>query len=181
MLGRKKKREIEKDESEENGLHKNESLLEYKNKNLCTLINDLRTKLKSKEESYASLESKFNSIISFFNLFTSSINTLNQEITSALSKNKISIKESVISKEKKNIFSSPSEFIQNLIKNEKKEKLEKQEKNDKHPNKDHNQSQTSLINSSLNNKIIVDDEEDEEMKDVTEKENEYEQIGRAHV
>ena len=173
MLGRKKKREIEKDESEENGLHKNESLLEYKNKNLCTLINDLRTKLKSKEESYTSLESKFNSIITFFNLFTSSINILNQEITSALSKNKISIKESVISKEKKNIFSSPSEFIQNLIKNEKKEKLEK---NDKHQNKDHNQSQTSLINTSLNNKIIVDDEEDEEMKDVTEKENEYEPI-----
>ena len=128
MLGRKKKREIEKDESEENGLHKNESLLEYKNKSLCTLINDLRTKLKSKEESYSSLESKFNSIISFFNLFTTSINTLNQEITSALSKNKISINENIISKEEKNIFSSPSEFIQSLLKNEKEEKRKKMKK-----------------------------------------------------
>jgi E3 ubiquitin-protein ligase BRE1 len=173
MLGRKKKREIEKDESEENGLHKNESLLEYKNKSLCTLINDLRTKLKSKEESYSSLESKFNSIISFFNLFTTSINTLNQEITSALSKNKISINENIISKEEKNIFSSPSEFIQSLLKNEKEEK---KEKNEKITNKDHTHSQTSLVNTSLNNKIIVDDEEDEEMKDVTEKENEYEPI-----
>ena len=171
MLGRKKKREIEKDESEENGLHKNESLLEYKNKNLCTLINDLRTKLKSKEESYDSLQTKFNSIISFFNLFTTSINTLNQEITNALTKNKISINENTISKEKKNIFSSTSDFIQSLLKNE---KIEKKDKNEKITNKDQSHSQTSLINTSLNNKIIVDDEEDEEMKDATEKENEYE-------
>ena len=167
MLGRKKKREVEKEE-EENGLHNNKSLLEYQNKSLCTLIIDLRNKLKLKEDSYISLESKFNSIISFFNKFTSTINNLNEEIVSALSKNKLSIDENLISKEKKMIYSSPSEFLHYLLGNEKKEKLEK---NDSSVNNQTTQQQTSLVNSTNNNKIIIDDdEEDEEMKD----ESEYE-------
>ena len=168
MLGRKKKREVEKEEEEENGLHNNKSLLEYQNKSLCTLIIDLRNKLKLKEDSYISLESKFNSIISFFNKFTSTINNLNEEIVSALSKNKLSIDENLISKEKKMIYSSPSEFLHHLLGNEKKEKLEK---NDSSVNNQTTQQQTSLVNSTNNNKIIIDDdEEDEEMKD----ESEYE-------
>ena len=168
MLGRKKKREVEKEEEEENGLHNNKSLLEYQNKSLCTLIIDLRNKLKLKEDSYISLESKFNSIISFFNKFTSTINNLNEEIVSALSKNKLSIDENLISKEKKMIYSSPSEFLHYLLGNEKKEKLEK---NDSSVNNQTTQQQTSLVNSTNNNKIIIDDdEEDEEMKD----ESEYE-------
>ena len=88
LIGRKKKREVSNDEEEENALHKSKSLLEYQNKSLCTLINDLRNKLKSKEESYSSLESKFNSTISFFNIFTSTINSINSDISTALSKNK---------------------------------------------------------------------------------------------
>jgi len=168
MLGRKKKREVEKEEEEENGLHNNKSLLEYQNKSLCTLIIDLRNKLKLKEDSYISLESKFNSIMSFFNKFTSTINNLNEEIVSALSKNKLSIDENLISKEKKMIYSSPSEFLHYLLGNEKKEKLEK---NDSSVNNQTTQQQTSLVNSTNNNKIIIDDdEEDEEMKD----ESEYE-------
>ena len=168
MLGRKKKREVEKEEEEENGLHNNKSLLEYQNKSLCTLIIDLRNKLKLKEDSYISLESKFNSIMSFFNKFTSTINNLNEEIVSALSKNKLSIDENLISKEKKMIYSSPSEFLHHLLGNEKKEKLEK---NDSSINNQTTQQQTSLVNSTNNNKIIIDDdEEDEEMKD----ESEYE-------
>ena len=168
MLGRKKKREVEKEEEEENGLHNNKSLLEYQNKSLCTLIIDLRNKLKLKEDSYISLESKFNSIISFFNKFTSTINNLNEEIVSALSKNKLSIDENLISKEKKMIYSSPSEFLHYLLGNEKKEKLEK---NDSSINNQTTQQQTALVNSTNNNKIIIDDdEEDEEMKD----ESEYE-------
>ena len=168
MLGRKKKREVEKEEEEENGLHNNKSLLEYQNKSLCTLIIDLRNKLKLKEDSYISLESKFNSIMSFFNKFTSTINNLNEEIVSALSKNKLSIDENLISKEKKMIYSSPSEFLHHLLGNEKKEKLEK---NDSSVNNQTTQQQTSLVNSTNNNKIIIDDdEEDEEMKD----ESEYE-------
>ena len=173
MLGRKKKREVEKEEEEENGLHNNKSLLEYQNKSLCTLIIDLRNKLKSKEDSYTSLESKFNSLITFFNKFTSAINTLNEDISSALSKNKISINENIISKDKKNIYYSPSEFLHTLLGNEKNEKLEKNENTQLN-------NQTSLVNSTSNNKIIVDDdEEDEEMKDVKknekdEKESEYE-------
>ena len=77
MLGRKKKREIQTEEEEESGLHKSESLLEYQNKSLYTLINDLKSKLKLKEESYSYLESKFDTILSFFNIFTSTLNSIN--------------------------------------------------------------------------------------------------------
>ena len=179
MIGRKKKREVEKEGEEENGLHNNKSLLEYQNKSLCTLILDLREKLKTKEESYTSLESKFNSTISFFNKFTSMINTLNEDISSALSKNKLSINEDIIPKEKKAIYSSPSEFLHNLLGNAKTDKSEKSE-NIQSNSQASPLQQTSLVNSTSNNKIIVDDdEEDEEMKDVknsemNEKESEFE-------
>ena len=179
MIGRKKKREVEKEGEEENGLHNNKSLLEYQNKSLCTLILDLREKLKTKEESYTSLESKFNSTISFFNKFTSMINTLNEDISSALSKNKLSINEDIIPKEKKAIYSSPSEFLHNLLGNAKTDKSEKSE-NIQSNSQASPLQQTSLVNSTSNNKIIVDDdEEDEVMKDVknsemNEKESEFE-------
>ena len=74
MLGSKRKR-FKKDEGEENGLFQSDSLLEYQNKSLCTLITDLKEKLKSKEESYNILSSQFNSTIEFLNIFTSTINT----------------------------------------------------------------------------------------------------------
>ena len=178
MPGRKKKREVSTEEDEENGLHKSKSLLEYQNKSLCTLINDLRNRLKSKEESFNSLESKFNCTISFFNLFTSTLKSLNDEISSALSKNKISLDENMISKEKKSKYSSTSEFLHNLIGNQKNGKDENNSNNSN--NNRQNQKQASLINSSNNNKIIVDDdEEDVEMNDVkkdeiNEKNYEYE-------
>ena len=168
MLGRKKKREIQTEEEEENGLHKSKSLLEYQNKSLCTLINDLKNKLKSKEESLSSLESKFNSMISFFNIFSSTINSINSDIASALSKNKLSINESIIPTDKIKIYSSPSEFLHNLLGNE------KEEKSDNRPDSANNQqvqSQPPLISNATNNKIIVDDEEeDEEMKEEKKKE-----------
>ena len=52
MIGRKTKRH-KKDEGEENGLFQSDTLLEYQNKSLCTLVNDLREKLKAKEEALA--------------------------------------------------------------------------------------------------------------------------------
>ena len=173
MPGRKKKKEVQTEEDEENGLHKSKSLLEYQNKSLCTLINDLRKKLKSKEESYNFLESKFNSTISFFNLFTSTLNSLNNEISSALSKNKISIDENMISKEKKNMYSSTSEFLHNLLGNQKSIKEENNENNTNINNNQQNQQQT------LNKIIVDDDEEDVEMNDArkdetNEKDYEYE-------
>ena len=175
MLGRKRKKgEVNTEEDEENGLHKSNSVLVYQNKSLCSLIIDLRSKLKSKEESYSSLESKFNSTISFFNKFTTTINTLNKEISTALSKNKISIDENKIIKDKNNIYSSPSEFLHTLLNDEKSEKEDKKENNINNNNNQQAQQQaTTLTNPSSNNKIIVDDdeEEDEEMK---EKEIEYE-------
>ena len=178
MLGRKKKREIQTEEEEESGLHKSKSLLEYQNKSLCTLINDLRSKLKSKEESYSSLESKFNSLISFLNIFTSTINSINTDISTALSKNKLSINESAVSNSKKKIYSSPSDFLHNLLGNEKNEKSENKPES---TNIQQEQQQPSLVSNMVNNKIIVDDDEDQEMKDEEKdkmniKELEYEPI-----
>ena len=43
MIGRKKKRELEREEAEDDSyLHKNKSLLEYQNKCLCTMIDNIK-------------------------------------------------------------------------------------------------------------------------------------------
>ena len=163
MLGRKLKAPIEPDEEEEeNGLHKNHSLLEYQNKSLCTLISDLRSKLQSKEESYNVLESKFNSIISFINIIDSTINTLNGDISSALIKNKISIDESMDIDNKNTIYNASSDFIRQLLNKENVEKNENQDDINNPIQQSQNQKQTSLSNSATNSKIIVDDDDEKE-------------------
>jgi len=167
MLNRKTKRP-KKDEGEENGLFQSDTLLEYQNKSLCTLVTDLREKLKSKEESYDKLSSKFNSTIDFLNIFTSTINSLNDEILNALSKNKISL-DSINAdnmENKKQKFSSISQFLQELLtkKEPKEEKIQTNKQSHHHSN----------------NKIIIDNIDDEEMKDSQdlekEKEKEYEPL-----
>ena len=167
MLNRKTKRP-KKDEGEENGLFQSDTLLEYQNKSLCTLVTDLREKLKSKEESYEKLSSKFNSTIDFLNIFTSTINSLNDEILNALSKNKISL-DSINAdnmENKKQKFSSISQFLQELLtkKEPKEEKIQTNKQSHHHSN----------------NKIIIDNIDDEEMKDSQdlekEKEKEYEPL-----
>ena len=167
MIGRKTKRP-KKDEGEENGLFQSDTLLEYQNKSLCTLVNDLREKLKAKEESYDKLSSKFNSTISFLNIFTTTINSLNEDILNSLSKNKIdlnSIKEENIEKEKEK-YSSISQFLKDLL--TKKEPKEEKVQNSK---QSHHHS---------NNKIIIDNNVDEEMNDSQnlekEKEKDYEPL-----
>ena len=159
MLGSKRKR-FKKDEGEENGLFQSDSLLEYQNKSLCTLITDLKEKLKSKEESYNILSSQFNSTIEFLNIFTSTINSLNDEISKALNKNKISfdtLNKDDIDKKKK-IFSSVSQYLNDLLEKSKEKKEEKNSNNNK-----------STHDSNNNNKIIIDNTDDEEMKDANEK------------
>ena len=158
MLGSKRKR-FKKDEGEENGLFQSDSLLEYQNKSLCTLITDLKEKLKSKEESYNILSSQFNSTIEFLNIFTSTINSLNDEISKALNKNKISfdtLNKDEIDKKKK-IFSSVSQYLNDLLEKSKEKKEEKNSNNNK------------STHDSNNNKIIIDKTDDEEMKDANEK------------
>ena len=155
MLGSKRKR-FKKDEGEENGLFQSDSLLEYQNKSLCTLITDLKEKLKSKEESYNILSSQFNSTIEFLNIFTSTINSLNDEISKALNKNKISfdtLNKDDVDKKKKT-FSSVSQYLNDLLEKSKEKKEEKNSNNNK-----------STHDSNNNNKIIIDNTEDEEMKD----------------
>ena len=150
MISRKKKREIEKDESEEDGLHKNQSLFEYQNKCLCTVINDLRTKLVVQEKSYNILEEKFNALSSFLNKFYVSIDSINEQLDTSIKNNNLTISETQIPE---NIYtvSTSSDLIQNIIKNN------QSEKNNSTKVKK-TQSQSSLVNS--NNKIIVDDEEE---------------------
>ena len=155
MLGSKRKR-FKKDEGEENGLFQSDSLLEYQNKSLCTLITDLKEKLKSKEESYNILSSQFNSTIEFLNIFTSTINSLNDEISKALNKNKISfdtLNKDDVDKKKKT-FSSVSQYLNDLLEKSKEKKEEKNSNNNK-----------STHDSNNNNKIIIDNTDDEEMKD----------------
>ena len=159
MLGSKRKR-FKKDEGEENGLFQSDSLLEYQNKSLCTLITDLKEKLKSKEESYNILSSQFNSTIEFLNIFTSTINSLNDEISKALNKNKISfdtLNKDDVDKKKKT-FSSVSQYLNDLLEKSKEKKEEKNSNNNK-----------STHDSNNNNKIIIDNTDDEEMKDANEK------------
>ena len=154
MLGSKRKR-FKKDEGEENGLFQSDSLLEYQNKSLCTLITDLKEKLKSKEESYNILSSQFNSTIEFLNIFTSTINSLNDEISKALNKNKISfdtLNKDDVDKKKKT-FSSVSQYLNDLLEKSKEKKEEKNSNNNK------------STHDSNNNKIIIDNTDDEEMKD----------------
>ena len=158
MLGSKRKR-FKKDEGEENGLFQSDSLLEYQNKSLCTLITDLKKKLKSKEESYNILSSQFNSTIEFLNIFTSTINSLNDEISKALNKNKISfdtLNKDDVDKKKKT-FSSVSQYLNDLLEKSKEKKEEKNSNNNK------------STHDSNNNKIIIDKTDDEEMKDANEK------------
>ena len=158
MLGSKRKR-FKKDEGEENGLFQSDSLLEYQNKSLCTLITDLKEKLKSKEESYNILSSQFNSTIEFLNIFTSTINSLNDEISKALNKNKITfdtLNKDDVDKKKKT-FSSVSQYLNDLLEKSKEKKEEKNSNNNK------------STHDSNNNKIIIDNTDDEEMKDANEK------------
>ena len=158
MLGSKRKR-FKKDEGEENGLFQSDSLLEYQNKSLCTLITDLKEKLKSKEESYNILSSQFNSTIEFLNIFTSTINSLNDEISKAFNKNKISfdtLNKDDVDKKKKT-FSSVSQYLNDLLEKSKEKKEEKNSNNNK------------STHDSNNNKIIIDNTDDEEMKDANEK------------
>ena len=162
MLGSKRKR-FKKDEGEENGLFQSDTLLEYQNKSLCTLVSDLKEKIKSKEESYNKLSSQFNSTLEFINIFTSTINSLNDEITKTLSKNKISfdtLNKDDLSK-KKNIFSSVSQFLNDLLEKSKEKKEEKSLNN-----------KTTHDTNNNNNKIIIDNTDDEEMKDSQNVENE---------
>ena len=165
MLTRKTKRP-KKDNGEENGLFQSDTILEYQNKSLCTLVADLREKLKSKEESYNKLSSKFNSTISFLNTFTITINSLNDEISKALTKNKISIDQANNENidNKKKIFSSVSQFIQELL-------------SKKEPKEEEKTSRNKQGVQHSNNKIIIDNTE-EEMKDSqeNEKEKEYEPL-----
>ena len=91
MVGRKKKRGDTSGDSEENGLHKSESLLKYQNKCLCTIIDELKQKLSDKEASYTSLHSKFTSLTKFITKCSTQIEQINHSCIMALTENKLKL------------------------------------------------------------------------------------------
>ena len=94
MVGRKKKRGDTSGDSEENGLHKSESLLKYQNKCLCTIIDELKQKLFDKEASYNALQSKFTSLTKFITKCNSQLEQLNHSCIMALTENKLKLESS---------------------------------------------------------------------------------------
>ena len=112
MDSRKKKKGYEKNESED-GLHKDETLLEYQNKCLCVLVDDLREKLKTQEENYRILERKNNRLFGFLNDFDRNIRIVNDSICLALKENNIELEEK---SEGKNVyFSGPVELLKEAL------------------------------------------------------------------
>ena len=91
MVGRKKKRGDTSGDSEENGLHKSESLLKYQNKCLCTIIDELKQKLLDKETSYNALYTKFTSLTKFITKCNNQIEQINHSCIMALTENKLKL------------------------------------------------------------------------------------------
>ena len=114
MIGRKKKRELEKEEAEDDSyLHKNKSLLEYQNKCLCTMIDNLKNNLKEKENEFNKLNKNFDFLLKYFVNFTNNLNLLNKSLINFLEENNINLEKNEISDNK----SSVEIIISNLIKN----------------------------------------------------------------
>ena len=85
MIGRKKKRELEKEEAEDDSyLHKNKSLLEYQNKCLCTMIDNLKNNLKEKENEFNKLNKNFDFLLKYFVNFKNNLNLLNKNLINFL-------------------------------------------------------------------------------------------------
>ena len=94
MIGRKKKRELEKEENEdESCLHKNKSLLEYQNKCLCSMLDNVKTNLKEKEEENQILNKKIDFLIKFFVKITNNLNVINKMLNCVLEENNIKCEE----------------------------------------------------------------------------------------
>ena len=70
MIGRKKKREKGNNEEEEGSLLKNNTLLEFQNKQLFTLVNQLRDNISEKEQINEKLEKNIKNVCELFPYFS---------------------------------------------------------------------------------------------------------------
>jgi DNA repair exonuclease SbcCD ATPase subunit len=115
MIGRKKKREKGNNEEEEGSLHKNNTLLEYQNKQLFTLVNQLRDNISEKEQTNEKLEKNFKNVCELFTYFSSELNKMNDALNISIKENKIEYPENEKTEEKKKIFSSSSEILKLIL------------------------------------------------------------------
>ena len=115
MRGRKKKREKGNNEEEEGSLHKNNTLLEYQNKQLFTLVNQLRDNISEKEQTNEKLEKNFKNVCELFTYFSSELNKMNDALNISIKENKIEYPENEKTEEKKKIFSSSSEILKLIL------------------------------------------------------------------
>ena len=89
MMNRKKKKENIIVEDEENTLFKNNYLLEFQNKSLCTMVEELKEKNSLSEKAYDSLNQKFEALINVFVNITSTFTQLATACDVALKQHKI--------------------------------------------------------------------------------------------
>ena len=89
MMNRKKKKENIIVEDEENTLFKNNYLLEFQNKSLCTMVEELKEKNSLSEKAYDSLNQKFEALINVFVNITSTFTQLTTACDVALKQHKI--------------------------------------------------------------------------------------------
>lgn len=93
MMNRKKKKENIIVEDEENTLFKNNYLLEFQNKSLCTMVEELKEKNSLSEKAYDSLNQKFEALIAVFVNITGTFNEITTACDVALKQHKIEIEE----------------------------------------------------------------------------------------
>jgi hypothetical protein len=119
MIGRKKKRQQDKNEEDEEGsLHKNGTLLAYQNKQLFTLVNQLQEDISKQKKSNETIENNFKNLCEIFNYYSSELNKMNDALKISLLENKIEFQEnnkSNLEEEKKKVFSSSSEILNSIL------------------------------------------------------------------
>ena len=114
MIGRKKKRKKGNNEEEEGSLDKNNTLLEFQNKQLFTLVNQLRDNISEKEQINEKIEKNIKNVCELFTYFSCELNKMNDALKISIKENKIEYSENERIEGKKKIFTSSSEIL-NLI------------------------------------------------------------------
>lgn len=93
MISKRRKNQNQISEENEQSLFNNDSLLEYQNKSLCTIINDLKEKMEEKDKACEELNQKFTNLSEVFVQISGTLEEISSACSLALMKNKIEILE----------------------------------------------------------------------------------------
>ena len=93
MISKRRKNQNQISEENEQSLFNNDSLLEYQNKSLCTIINDLKEKMEEKDKTCEELNQKFTNLSEVFVQISGTLEEMSAACSLALMKNKIEIPE----------------------------------------------------------------------------------------